>query len=371
MSYQRALACLILFTVASAGVHAQSPPAFTMAQVLHYPFSDGLASAEHADRIAWVRNLGGVRNVWTARDQRSGRSRSLITTMTTDRRSPSSPSRPTERIWSTCAAAITTRTGRRKAISRPIPIPRPTADGDDLGRVAPGRRAGEDRRRRCSPRSPQRATRLHQGRSGVDARRSTAKASRSGCSSIAARTANFAGRRMEAASPSSPIAATTPSSASSPRRTNRCFISRRPPAVISRRAGRRTVPASPSCGGLAKADRQTSWALTLEKQMPQPWSIWVANAEDGSGRAVWSSPDTLAGSFPDVEGEANLQLGGRRPPRFLRLSRQLAASLFHAGARRNAASCSRPVAFMVEHVAESRDRRFMIYDANTGKTSGG
>ncbi len=29
-----------------------------------------------------------------------------------------------------------------------------------------------------------------------------------------------------------------------------------------------------------------------------------------------------------------------------------------------------PGAFMVEHVAESRDRRFMIYDANTGAAPG-
>ncbi|HKD20813.1 MAG TPA: hypothetical protein VKB71_02310, partial [Rhizomicrobium sp.] len=39
---------------------------FTMEQMLHYPYSGGLAAAEHADRIAWVRNLAGVRNVWMA-----------------------------------------------------------------------------------------------------------------------------------------------------------------------------------------------------------------------------------------------------------------------------------------------------------------
>ena len=39
---------------------------FTMEQMLHYPYSGGLVAAEHADRIAWVRNLAGVRNVWMA-----------------------------------------------------------------------------------------------------------------------------------------------------------------------------------------------------------------------------------------------------------------------------------------------------------------
>ncbi len=37
-----------------------------MQQVLHYPYATELASAEHADRIGWVRDLAGVRNVWVA-----------------------------------------------------------------------------------------------------------------------------------------------------------------------------------------------------------------------------------------------------------------------------------------------------------------
>ena len=39
---------------------------FTLDQVLHYPNSGNLAAAAHADRIAWVRNVGGVRNVFVA-----------------------------------------------------------------------------------------------------------------------------------------------------------------------------------------------------------------------------------------------------------------------------------------------------------------
>src|SRR5690348_2898752 len=39
---------------------------FTLQQVLDYPFPAGLASASHGDRIAWVINLRGVRNVWIA-----------------------------------------------------------------------------------------------------------------------------------------------------------------------------------------------------------------------------------------------------------------------------------------------------------------
>src|ERR1700744_2443059 len=39
---------------------------FTLDQGLCYSFLPDLASAEHADRIAWVRVVNGVRNVWIA-----------------------------------------------------------------------------------------------------------------------------------------------------------------------------------------------------------------------------------------------------------------------------------------------------------------
>jgi len=40
--------------------------AFTLEQALSYPFVDDLVAAPHADRIAWVRMVRGVRNVWVA-----------------------------------------------------------------------------------------------------------------------------------------------------------------------------------------------------------------------------------------------------------------------------------------------------------------
>jgi dipeptidyl aminopeptidase/acylaminoacyl peptidase len=59
--------CLLLFAwmLASAiGVLAQSQ--FTLEQVLGSPFPTGLVSAQHADRVAWVFDAKGVRNVWIA-----------------------------------------------------------------------------------------------------------------------------------------------------------------------------------------------------------------------------------------------------------------------------------------------------------------
>src|SRR5579875_3705385 len=60
----RAGAAMLACAVGLAG--AARAASFSMEQVLSYPFVSGLVSAEHADRIAWVRDLRGVRNVWVA-----------------------------------------------------------------------------------------------------------------------------------------------------------------------------------------------------------------------------------------------------------------------------------------------------------------
>src|SRR6476660_1804017 len=59
--------CLLLFAwmLASAvGVLAQSQ--FTLEQVLGSAFPTGLVSAQQANRVAWVFDAKGVRNVWIA-----------------------------------------------------------------------------------------------------------------------------------------------------------------------------------------------------------------------------------------------------------------------------------------------------------------
>src|SRR5581483_9311538 len=61
-----AVLALPVFLVLALPSAAAPPANFTMAQVLDYPFVSGLVAAERADRIAWVRNVGGVRNVWVA-----------------------------------------------------------------------------------------------------------------------------------------------------------------------------------------------------------------------------------------------------------------------------------------------------------------
>src|SRR5665213_2197802 len=105
-------------------------------------------------------------------------------------------------------------------------------------------------------------------------------------------------------------------------------------------------------------------------QVPHPWSIWTASATEGTGRAVWQSPNTLAGSYPDVEGEANLHWPAADRLVFTAYLDDW-PHLYSVTATGGTPILLTPGAFMVEHVAASRDHRFMIYDANTGATAGG
>ena len=66
MQFRRLTTVFLSVLVACGFVKVPQANAFTMAQVLHYPYADELSAAEKADRIAWVRNLNGVRNVWMA-----------------------------------------------------------------------------------------------------------------------------------------------------------------------------------------------------------------------------------------------------------------------------------------------------------------
>jgi dipeptidyl aminopeptidase/acylaminoacyl peptidase len=84
---------------------------------------------------------------------------------------------------------------------------------------------------------------------------------------------------------------------------------------------------------------------------------------------VWASPKTLAGSFPDVEGEANLTWATGDRLVFLDEIDNW-PHLYSVPAAGGAPLLLTPGPFMVEHVVESRDKRFMIYDANTGGTPG-
>jgi dipeptidyl aminopeptidase/acylaminoacyl peptidase len=103
----------------------------------------------------------------------------------------------------------------------------------------------------------------------------------------------------------------------------------------------------------------------LLRQTPDRFSIWVADVASGRANRVWQSPDTLLGSFPETAGEVNLNWAAGDRLVFL-ADLDNWPHLYSVAASGGALLLLTPGNYMVEHVAISRDRKFLIYDANAG-----
>src|ERR1700678_1048051 len=143
---------------------------FSMAQVLHYPYASQLTAAERADAIAWVSNLGGVRNVWVARGP-------AFTPLQITHNSEDDGQEITQLTFSPDGSRLVFGGGRgprRKLAPRGRSLPRSGVFAGAAGNIhlvgAAGRwrRAGETCRGRCTGNLRAGAARLREGRSCVD-----------------------------------------------------------------------------------------------------------------------------------------------------------------------------------------------------------
>jgi dipeptidyl aminopeptidase/acylaminoacyl peptidase len=100
---------------------------------------------------------------------------------------------------------------------------------------------------------------------------------------------------------------------------------------------------------------------------PQPWAIMVADAATGAVRQAWASGTALRDSFPDVTGGANLHWAAGERLVFLWATSNW-QQLYTVPASGGAATRLTGDGFMVEHVALSPDRATLYYSANTGAT---
>lgn len=102
--------------------------------------------------------------------------------------------------------------------------------------------------------------------------------------------------------------------------------------------------------------------LHLSERTPQPWSVMVADARTGQGHAVWESPETAFGT----SGAGNPQWAdhGKRLVFITYLDGW--PHLYSMDANGGKPLLLTPGEFMVQDVALSRDSRALIYSANAG-----
>jgi dipeptidyl aminopeptidase/acylaminoacyl peptidase len=351
-----------LVTPAGSGAQTASDP-FTMDQVLSFPFVATIASAEHADRIGWVRVVNGVRNVWVA-DGPAFTPRQVtqytkddgqeITQLTFspdgkhllyvrggdhDANWPAesdlapdpdnSTHQPMVTIWSASfsgAAPVEVAEGDHPALT-------------DDGRVA----YVQDHHVWLTTLSAKaKPARLFFDRGNAadlawspDGKRLAFVSQRDGDDH------SFIGIYTDAGTPLLYLAPSTSRDAS---------------PEWSRDGSQIAFVRQPGRGGAPEP---------ILKEVPHPWSIWVADTAHGVGHRVWQSPETLLGSYPETEGNANLHWAAGHRLVFL-ADLDNWPHLYSVPARGGEAMLLTPGNFMVEHVAESRDGRFMIYSANTG-----
>jgi dipeptidyl aminopeptidase/acylaminoacyl peptidase len=102
---------------------------------------------------------------------------------------------------------------------------------------------------------------------------------------------------------------------------------------------------------------------------PLPWQIWLADAQTGAGREVWASTDTLRGSLPQSGGGPLLEwVAGDRL--VFNSEQNNWPHLYVVPANGGGARLLTPGRFMVEDVSVSPDSGSIVYSANTGTTPG-
>jgi dipeptidyl aminopeptidase/acylaminoacyl peptidase len=104
------------------------------------------------------------------------------------------------------------------------------------------------------------------------------------------------------------------------------------------------------------------------KQTPEPWSIRVADARTGQSRVAWQSPDTLVGSYPETAGGANLHWADGGAKLVFLSDIDGWPHLYSIDANGGTPLLLTPGKFMVEDVVMAPDGRSIVYSANTGTT---
>jgi dipeptidyl aminopeptidase/acylaminoacyl peptidase len=103
------------------------------------------------------------------------------------------------------------------------------------------------------------------------------------------------------------------------------------------------------------------------EQVPHPFSIWVADTTNVRCHKVWSSPGTLAGSLPNLDENEPLFWMANGSLVFLAEMDDW-PHLYAVDPKGGEAKLLTPGRFMVENLALAPDHQSIVYSANTGST---
>ncbi|MHA4894328.1 S9 family peptidase [Pedobacter sp. PWIIR3] len=96
----------------------------------------------------------------------------------------------------------------------------------------------------------------------------------------------------------------------------------------------------------------------------QPWEIWKASMEDDSGKRIWKASETIMGSFPAIEGGANLLWA---KDKIVFTSYQDGwPHLYSVDTDGGNGSLLTPGDFAIEHIQLSPDGSTVFFSANRG-----
>jgi dipeptidyl aminopeptidase/acylaminoacyl peptidase len=358
---RRVILALALIALATPAAVAQRAPSFTLEQVRSYPYPTGLVAAPNGAAIAWVLNERGVRNVWEAQapDWTPRRltgytaddgqeltqlafapdGRTVVYVRGGDHGSnwaaegnlapdpASSPIQPKVGIW-----AVSTQGGEPTHLAD-ADAPAISPKGDRVAFVRGGQVY-------AVPLEGGKAAQLFftRGRNGSlewspDGSRLAFVSNRGDHAFIGIFTSD-----------SEPIRYLAPST------------SRDRSPVWSPDGTRIAFVRMPGQGGAPRP------MLALE---PNPWAIWVADANTGQGHLVWQSPNTLHGSYPTSLGQTNLHwAAGDRLVFTADLDNW--PHLYSIPVAGGEPLLLTPGNFMVEFVAMAPDGRSVVYSGNAG-----